>query len=176
MGSVGYWVNLGMERQNKKKSSSFSSPIKKTQQNEIGNSKTILATIDSTPIYRRFTPNLPADISLRSRARGLRKRANLPEVVFWQQVHKKKFFQIDFDRQRIIGRYIVDFYIKGLSLIIEIDGSSHDNKENYDQKRENYFKALGLRIYRINARDVTNDVDQVIINLKNYILNNYTNS
>ncbi|MBP1163359.1 very-short-patch-repair endonuclease [Chryseobacterium sp. PvR013] len=42
---------------------------------------------------------------------------------------QKKFHTIDFDRQRIIGNYIVDFYVKTLGLIIEIDGSSHDEKE-----------------------------------------------
>lgn len=46
------------------------------------------------------------------------------------------FWKIDFDRQRIIGNYIVDFYVKTLGLVIEIDGSSHENKEEYDQKRE----------------------------------------
>ncbi|WP_317228619.1 MULTISPECIES: DUF559 domain-containing protein [Chryseobacterium] len=43
---------------------------------------------------------------------------------------------MDFDRQRIIGNYIVDFYVKTLGLIIEIDGSSHDGKEIYDSIRQ----------------------------------------
>ena len=40
----------------------------------------------------------------------MRKAGVLSEVIFWLQVHKGMFWKIDFDRQRIIGNYIVDFY------------------------------------------------------------------
>ena len=46
-------------------------------------------------------------------------------------INRKQFYAIDFDRQRIIGNYIVDFYVKALGLIIEIDGSSHNDKEDF---------------------------------------------
>lgn len=75
-------------------------------------------------------------------AREKRKAGILPEVLFWQQVHKKKFYAIDFDRQRIIGDYIVDFYVKALGLVVEIDGSSHDHKQEYDAKRLLMTKKL----------------------------------
>ena len=61
------------------------------------------------------------------------------------QINKRKFHNLDFDRQRIIGSYIVDFYIKKLGLVIEIDGSSHDEKIDYDQRREKYLVSLELR-------------------------------
>ncbi len=35
----------------------------------------------------------------------------------------------DFDRQRPIDNYIVDFYCKDLQLAIEIDGNSHEHDE-----------------------------------------------
>ena len=107
-----------------------------------------VTTINEVPIGRCFTRNLPYNPGLKSRARALRKSGVLSEVIFWQQVHKKKFYGVDFDRQKIIGNYIVDFYYKALSLIVEIDGSSHDNKEEYDQKRESFSKSLGLKIFK----------------------------
>ena len=107
-------------------------------QDGLGKDQKILTTISSIPIIRKQSLFLPADKGLRGRAKALRKRGNLPEIVFWQQVHKGKFHNIDFDRQRVIGRYIVDFYIKGLSLVIEIDGSSHNGKEKYDEQRNKY--------------------------------------
>jgi very-short-patch-repair endonuclease len=64
-------------------------------------------------------------------------------VLFWQQVHKGIFHKIDFDRQRIIGHYIVDFYVKALGLIIEIDGVSHDHKASYDSEKQAYLENLG---------------------------------
>jgi len=81
--------------------------------------KEILTHINSIPIYKNFILNLPYNSKLTERARKLRKAGIYTEVVFWQQVHKNKFHSIDFDRQRIIGNYIVDFYCKSLSLIIE---------------------------------------------------------
>jgi very-short-patch-repair endonuclease len=52
-----------------------------------------------------------------NRSRSLRKGYVLSEVIFWKQVRNKEFHQIDFDRQKIIGNYIVDFYIKSLGVV-----------------------------------------------------------
>jgi very-short-patch-repair endonuclease len=91
------------------------------------------------------------------------------------QVHKAKFWKIDFDRQRIIGNYIVDFYVKTFGLVIEIDGSSHDNKEEYDQKREDYLISLGLKVYRISDLRVKHDLNNVMIELEKYIVDEFGN-
>ena len=98
----------------------------------------------------------------------------MPEVLFWMQITKKRFHKIDFDRQRIIVNYIVDFYIKKLGLIIEIDGASHDDKELYDRAREKYFISLGLKIYRISVDDVMKNMDFALMGLENYIIDEYT--
>jgi very-short-patch-repair endonuclease len=122
------------------------------------NNGEITAYINMQPIYRNFIENLPYNIKLKARSRALRKAGVLSEVIFWLQVHKGMFWKIDFDRQRIIGNYIVDFYVKTLGLVIEIDGSSHNNKEDYDQKREDYFVSLGLKVYRISDLRVKHDL------------------
>jgi len=90
--------------------------------------KEILTYINQIPIYRNFIKNLPYNPDLKTRSINLRKAGNFPEVVFWKQVRSASFHNLDFDRQRIIGNYIVDFYIKTSGLIIEIDGSSHNDK------------------------------------------------
>ena len=135
--------------------------------------KEILTIIGSTPICRNFTSNLPSNVQLKSRARSLRKSGNLGEVIFWSQVNRGKFYKIDFDRQRVIGNYIVDFYIKGLSLVIEIDGSSHNNKEGYDDRREEYLRSLGLKIFKISEIRIHHDFENVLEELKGFILENY---
>ena len=89
------------------------------------------------------------------------------------QVTKKRFHKIDFDRQRVIGPYIVDFYIKQLSLIIEIDGSSHDNKQVYDKRREDYLISLGLKVYRISVSDIMKKMEFVIMGLEEYLIKEY---
>jgi very-short-patch-repair endonuclease len=69
----------------------------------------------------------------------------------------------------VIGNYIVDFYIKSLGLIIEIDGTSHNEKEKYDLRRENYLKHLGLKIFRITDNRIKLDLSNVLEELKDYI-------
>ena len=133
----------------------------------------ITAYINSQPIYRNFVENLPYNIRLKERSRALRKAGVLSEVIFWMQVHKAKFWKIDFDRQRIIGNYIVDFYVKTLGLIIEIDGSSHNDKEDYDNKRETYLVSLGLKVYRISDLRIKHDLGNVMEELENYIVNEF---
>jgi len=129
--------------------------------------------INNIPIKRNFVENLPHNPAMNQRAKDKRKAGILSEVLFWQQVHKGVFHNIDFDRQRIIGNYIVDFYVKTLGLIIEIDGSSHDEKVEYDAKRQLFLEGLGLRVYRIQDFDVKNNLDNVMQALENYIVMEY---
>lgn len=134
----------------------------------------ILTYINQIPIARHFVRNLPYEYQLKTRARSLRKAGNLSEVIFWKHVHKGKFWKIDFDRQRIIGNYIVDFYVKSLGLIIEIDGSSHEYKEKYDLLRDDYFVSLGLRMFRVSDFRVLNDLDNVMKELEEFIIQEYS--
>ena len=135
--------------------------------------KEILTTIHSTPIHRNFIENLPFNPALKPLLKDKRKAGILSEVLFWQQVHKGVFHKIDFDRQRIIGNYIVDFYVKALGLVIEIDGSSHDDKVEYDAKRQAYLESFGLKVYRIADIDVKKNLSSVMIALENYIIQEY---
>ena len=162
-----------MIRDENEKSLDGSPPPEGWPQDGVGN-KDILTTINNISIIRKKTSYLPANRNLGYRARSLRRSGNLPEIVFWQQVHKGKFYNIDFDRQRVIGSYIVDFYIKGLGLIIEIDGASHNDKVQYDERRETYLRSLGLQIWKVSSTEVMMDIERVMENLKNYIIQNYS--
>ncbi|WP_165698006.1 type ISP restriction/modification enzyme [Flavobacterium nackdongense] len=130
--------------------------------------------VNNTPIYFNTIIDLPYNPALKQRAKELRYAENLSEVLFWMQVHKGKFHNIDFDRQRIIGNYIVDFYVKKLGLVIEIDGPSHDTKEEYDKVREDYLKSLGLKIFRIPVIDVLQNMMKAITDLEDFIKDNYS--
>jgi very-short-patch-repair endonuclease len=137
------------------------------------NNRGIITYINTKPIFSNFIENLPYNIKLKARSQALRKMGVLSEVIFWLQVHKRIFWKIDFDRQRIIGNYIVDFYVKTLGLVIEIDGSSHDNKEDYDQKRDDYLISLGLKIYKISDLRVKHDLNNVMMELEKYIIEEF---
>ena len=130
----------------------------------------IIGYIHHVPIRRHFVENLPHNAALNGLARDKRKAGILSEVLFWQQVHQGMFHHIDFDRQRIIGNYIVDFYVKTLGLVIEIDGCSHDNKIEYDALRQEYLESQGLKVYRIIDDDVLKNLDLVMRELERYIV------
>ncbi|MBO7446205.1 MAG: DUF559 domain-containing protein [Bacteroidales bacterium] len=133
--------------------------------------KTLL--IRGRRIRKRFLRNLPQNPELRERARKLRKSRNLAEVVFWLQVHKKMFHGLDFGRQYVIGNYIADFYVRSLGLVIEIDGCSHNGRETYDERREEYMRSLGVLIFRVTDYDVLHSLGWVMQELEEFILKNY---
>ena len=132
-----------------------------------------ITKINNIPIKRNYIENLPHNPALKKLARDKRKAGILSEVLFWMQVHKGHFHQIDFDRQRIIGNYIVDFYVKTIGLVIEIDGSSHIDKVEYDAIRQEFLENLGLRVYRISDIDVKNHIEIVMNSLEQYIIKEY---
>ncbi|KQR91536.1 DNA methylase [Chryseobacterium sp. Leaf180] len=125
-------------------------------------------------MYRNFVENLPYNPHLKALTKEKRKLGILSEVIFWKAVRNKTFHQIDFDRQRIIGNYIVGFYVKTLGLIIEIDGWNHDHKINYDLERTKYFESLGLKVFRITDWDVKQNLALSLKQLEDYIIENYS--
>lgn len=133
----------------------------------------ILTTINNTPIIRNFVKDLPYNSQLKQVARDKRKAGILSEVLFWQRVHKNLFYKIDFDRQRVIGNYIVDFYVKTLGLVVEINGSSHDKKRDYDAFRQSYLESFGLKVFRCTDIDVKTRLDFVLLDLENYIIQEF---
>lgn len=135
--------------------------------------KEIVTVISGVPIRRNFVENLPYNPHLKALLKEKRKARILGEVIFWKKVRAKNFHKIDFDRQRIIGNYIVDFYVKTLGLIIEIDGSSHDEKQVYDAIREEYLESFGLFVFRINDFDVKNNLSVVMKELEDFIVLHY---
>lgn len=135
--------------------------------------KEILTRINGIPIRRNFVENLPYNPDLKILVRGKRKAGILSEVLFWKQVRARTFHNIDFDRQRIIGNYIVDFYVKTLGLIVEIDDSSHDEKQIYDALRQEYLESLNLKVFRITDFDIKHNLSIIMKDLENFIISHY---
>ena len=105
---------------------------------------------------------LPYNASLKARAKQLRKSGNRAEIVFWLAVKSRRLLGLDFDRQRIIGNYIVDFYCHQLALVIAIDGGYHRENQDYDAVRDNYLKGLGLQVQRFSDKQVLNALPQIL--------------
>ena len=112
---------------------------------------------------------IPYNRDLRERAKTLRKVGTLGEVLIWTKLKGKQCDGEDFDRQRIIGNYIVDFYCKRLRLAIEIDGASHADRGDYDQNRTQFLEEYGIQVLRFREEDVYNDLEQILVSISSAI-------
>ena len=115
---------------------------------------------------------IPYNPILKERARQLRHNMTPGEVKLWQHLKGKQLMGYDFDRQRPIDQFIVDFYCKQLRLAIEIDGSSHDSKaaQAKDRKRQARLEALGVKFLRFREADVHRNIDWVVGAIAAWIL------
>jgi very-short-patch-repair endonuclease len=101
--------------------------------------------------------------NLKPLARNLRKTGTKGEALLWRDVLKaKQHWPYQFNRQFIIGDYIVDFVCRKLHLIIEIDGSSHFAKSEEDYKRQMFLENHGYIIIRFAESLVVYRIDEVV--------------
>lgn len=73
--------------------------------------------------------------ALKPLARKLRKEMTFGEILLWNELKGDKLWGLDFDRQRCVDIYIVDFYCKELMLAIEIDGMSHNHRRHLTEMK-----------------------------------------
>jgi very-short-patch-repair endonuclease len=111
---------------------------------------------------RKIIPYNPNLVPL---ARKLRNNSTLSEVLLWQKIKGKKM-GYDFDRQKPILNYIVDFYCRDLLLAIEIDGNSHDHKAKEDLRRQERIESFGVTFIRFDDLEVKKNMDEVLQTLE----------
>ena len=83
------------------------------------------------------------------------------EKFIWKSLLKQKKLGVGIKRQRPIGNFIVDFFSQEIGLIIEIDGSSHFSKGDYDEYRDAKLKGFGYTILRFSEGEVLNNLDEI---------------
>ena len=111
---------------------------------------------------------LPKNQNLKCYAKELRKAGSLPEALLWKEIKNKQINGLNFNRQIVIGDYIVDFFCPKVGLVIEIDDKSHDLKVEHDEKREKFLLSLGLTTLHVSAKEVLQDISSVIEYIKRH--------
>jgi very-short-patch-repair endonuclease len=74
-----------------------------------------------------------------------------PEAVLWRLIRCRQL-GVQFRRQVILDRYIVDFFAPAAKLVVEVDGAHHTQQHKADARRDRALTALGLRVVRLPAR------------------------
>jgi len=88
-------------------------------------------------------------------AKHLRREMTKEERHLWYDF--LRYYPVRFSRQKVLGKYIADFYSAEAKLVIELDGSQHyeiDEMEN-DADRTAFLEEYGLRVIRIPNNEVT---------------------
>ena len=102
-------------------------------------------------------------------AKMLRKNMTKEEKHLWYDFLRT--YPVRFSRQKVLGKYIADFYCAEAKLVIELDGSGHYTEEGtqYDEERTAFLEEYGLTVIRIpnteihkNFRGVCEYIDRLV--------------
>ena len=88
-------------------------------------------------------------------AKQLRKEMTKEERHLWYDFLRS--YPVRFSRQKVLGKYIADFYSAEAKLVIELDGSQHyePNNKQKDDERTEFLKGYGLSIIRIPNNEIS---------------------
>jgi very-short-patch-repair endonuclease len=98
----------------------------------------------------------------RQRAVEMRHEMTPVERKLWAHLRAGHLEGYHFRRQQVIEPYIVDFYCHRTALVIEVDGSVHQEQQEYDQQRDQDLQALGLKVVRFSNTEVNQNLEGVL--------------
>lgn len=119
----------------------------------------LCVTLPRGPNGSMKRPPRPAETT--DRARQLRRDSTKPEAVLWSVLRGGRLGGLKFRRQHPIGPYFADFYCHSASLVVELDGMSHNDRAEQDQRRTDFLRQSGLKVIRVLNDDVTADLEAV---------------
>ena len=94
-------------------------------------------------------------------AQRLRRKMTREERRLWYEFLRS--YPIRFSRQKVLGKFIVDFYCAKAKLVIELDGSQHYDSqgEKQDVQRTAFLEGYDLRVLRIPNNEVNRNFQGV---------------
>ena len=100
-------------------------------------------------------------------AHKLRQNQTKQELKLWALLRNRNFQGLKFKRQYNIGDYIVDFVCLELKIIIEIDGSQHNDPKTIvsDKERTTYLQSKGFKVFRFWNNEIDNNFEGVYLKL-----------
>ena len=106
---------------------------------------------------------------LTNNAKALRRNMTKEEKHLWYDF--LKLLPCTVNRQKVIGKYIVDFYCATLKIAIELDGSQHyeDLNVKNDAERDRYLKELGIRVLRYSNLEINRNFKEVCADILKHL-------
>ena len=100
-----------------------------------------------------------------ARAKELRNEASPPERLLWQKLRNRQLDGHKCSRQIPIGPFFADFLCREQKLVVELDGASHDARQNKDAERDTFIEAQGYRVLRVLNGDLSGNPEGVLISI-----------
>jgi len=112
-----------------------------------------------------------ADPKLFYYARLNRKVQTEAEKILWHCLRNRKLQGFKFRRQHPIAHFIADFFCLESNLVIEIDGSYHDEREQqeYDEGRTFELEEINVKVLRFTNEEVIRDTEFVLKEILNHL-------
>jgi len=103
---------------------------------------------------------LSYDKRLKALSQHLRKNMTDAEKMLWLKLRRKQLKGRPFYRQKIIGKYIVDFYCPKANRVIELDGGQHysETGKAKDSTRDDALRDVGIKVLRFSDRNVFENI------------------
>ena len=94
-------------------------------------------------------------------ARMLRKNMTKEERHLWYDC--LRLSRVRFYRQKVFGKYILDFYCPKARLVVEVDGGQHNEPKMraYDAERTAFLESYGLKVLRFSNMEVNRHFSEV---------------
>ena len=96
--------------------------------------------------------------------RELRQESTEAEKLLWAELRNRKLNGLKFRRQHPLDKFIVDFYCNERKIVVELDGSVHDEKINkdHDEARTAMLAGLNVIVLRFQNEEVISNIEDVL--------------
>ena len=107
-------------------------------------------------------------------SQSLRKNMTPEEKHLWYDF--LKLLPVTVNRQKMIGEYIVDFYIHSQKIVIELDGIQHHSSEhkNKDKQRDAYLSETGITVLRCDNETIKDQFNFVCEDILKHLQLNFS--
>ena len=98
-----------------------------------------------------------------------RKEPTTQEALLWQALRNGRLDGVKFRRQYPLQRFILDFYCAEYGLVIELDGSIHEQQQERDEERDAILAAHGFTVLRISNDEIDHSLPAALDRIRQTI-------
>ena len=98
-------------------------------------------------------------------AREMRHDPAPSEQKLWRCLRDRKLNGHKFRRQAPLDKYVADFFCPASKLIVELDGLTHEDRQEHDESRTAELNAQGLDVIRFTNWDVRDNLEGVLLEI-----------